>query len=103
MGTIAGVATGYPMPGPAIQSCTMIMKLFGIVIDTMCQELRLPEEKLKRLLDLLRTWRELESLLEIVQHACKVICPGRALFAKLPPYCKAKNASNWPATIKPRT
>lgn len=77
---------GIPLTPEKEDGPTTIMKLLGIIIDTVRQELRLPEEKLKRLLDLLRTWeakksctrRELESLLGILQHACKVIRPGRA-------------------------
>ena len=55
--------------------------LIGIIIDTHYQELRLPSEKLERILATLTVWerwkscarRELESLIGILQHACTVI------------------------------
>ena len=54
------------------------LEFLGITIDTIQQELRLPEEKLARLRDLITQWksrkscskRELESLLGVLQHAC---------------------------------
>ena len=62
-----------------------IITLLGISIDTLRQELRLPRDKLQRLLELVAQWekkkvcsrRELESLMGTLQHACKVIQPGR--------------------------
>lgn len=77
---------GIPLAPEKEDGPTTVMKLLGIIINTVAQELRLPEVKLKRLLELLREWetkktctrRELESLLGTLQHACKVIRPGRA-------------------------
>ncbi len=65
--------------------CPVIV-LLGILIDTLKQELRLPEEKLRRLLDMLAEWekkksctrQELESLIGTLHHACKVIPSGRS-------------------------
>ena len=64
--------------------CTTITFL-GIVIDTVRQELRLPQDKLERLVTTVTQWRwkkactrrELESLIGTIQHACKVIPAGR--------------------------
>ena len=55
----------------------------GIVIDTMAGELQLPHSKLQRLKTLLQQWgtkrvscrRELESLIDLLNHACKVMHP----------------------------
>ena len=58
----------------------------GIEIDTVAFQLRLPQDKLLRLWDLLTEWgdskvcerRELESLIGTLNHACKVVRPGRS-------------------------
>ena len=55
-------------------------------IDTGKGELRLPKEKLERLVTLLASWedrkactlKELELLIGHLNHACKVVCPGRS-------------------------
>ena len=65
----------------------------GIVLDTLRQELRLPEEKLTRLRDLLQTWstwtfcnrRDLESLLGHLSHAATVVRHGRTFLRELFP------------------
>lgn len=69
---------------------TAVIPFLGIIIDTSRQELRLPEDKLRRLLELVQEWerkkactrRELESLIGTLQHACKVILPGRAFLRR---------------------
>jgi hypothetical protein len=53
----------------------------GIVIDTVTGELRLPADKLEHLQTLLQQWggkttctrKELESLIGLLNHACKVV------------------------------
>lgn len=65
---------------------TSVITFLGIIIDTNRRELRLPAEKLRRLIDEVQLWlkkrscthRELESLIGVMQHACKVIVPGRS-------------------------
>ena len=67
-----------------------VIVFLGIIIDTSRQELRLPDDKLRRLLSTLDEWerrkactrRDLESLIGILQHACKVIRPGRAFLRR---------------------
>ena len=67
------------------------IEFLGITIDTVRQELRLPEEKLDRLKDLTTQWksqkscskRELESLLGVLQHACTVIPADRAFLQQI--------------------
>ena len=64
---------------------TPVITFLGIVIDTVRGELRLPEDKLRRLTEEVQqrlgrkscTRRELESLIGVLHHACKVIRPGR--------------------------
>ena len=73
-----------------------VITFLGITIDTNSQELRLPEEKLKRLLDTLAQWerrksctrKELESLIGSLQHACTVIQPGRTFMRNAIPLLK---------------
>ena len=82
---------GVPLAPEKQDGPTTVMQLLGITIDTVRQELRLPEEKLKRLLETLNQWeskkscsrKELESLIGILQHACKVIRPGRAFLRQV--------------------
>ena len=67
-----------------------VITLLGIIIDTIREEFRLPEDKLQRLRVLVAEWekkkvctrRELESLIGTLQHACKVIQPGRAFIRR---------------------
>ena len=60
------------------------LTFLGITIDTVANELRLLADKLERLRMLQVCWgdrktssqRELESLIGVPNHACKVVCPG---------------------------
>lgn len=57
-----------------------------IEIDTLVGELRLPEDKIERLKTTLQDWRgrsfyhrrDLESLIGILNHACKVVRSSRS-------------------------
>ena len=70
--------------------CTRLTFL-GIEIDTVSGQLRLPTEKLERLKQMLREWgdrkactrRELESLVGSLNHACKVVKPGRSFLRRM--------------------
>ena len=63
----------------------------GIEIDSVAMELRLPGDKLGRLIAELSHWRkrkackkkELLSLVELLAHACKVIRAGRSFLRRL--------------------
>ena len=65
---------------------TTLIIFLGILIDTIKGELRLPADKLEWLQALLREWgdrksctrRELESLIGLLNHACKVVRPGQS-------------------------
>ena len=65
----------------------------GIEIDTVAGQLRLPGEKLKRLQALLRQWgnrkvcsrKDLESLVGMLNHACKVVRAGKTGTRNGPP------------------
>ena len=72
---------GVPMAANKNEGPVTSLVFLGIVIDTVAGELRLPDDKLQRLRSLLQTWvsrracrrRELESLIGILKHACKVV------------------------------
>ena len=63
----------------------------GIEIDSIKQELRLPEPKLVQLLQTLRLWvgrrsatkRQLQSLVGLLNHAASVVRPGRTFMHNL--------------------
>ena len=63
----------------------------GIEIDTVLGQLRLPADKLDRLRLLLREWdgkkacsrKELESLIGLLNHACKVVRSGRSFLRRM--------------------
>ncbi|XP_062517655.1 uncharacterized protein LOC134192917 [Corticium candelabrum] len=67
------------------------MTFLGIAIDTNEGCLRLPENKLRRLCELLREWsykractkRELLSLVGLLHHAATVVKPGRIFVRRL--------------------
>ena len=67
------------------------IEFLGITIDTICQELCLPDDKLGRLQSLLEEWKhrksctrhELESLIGVLQHACTVVAPGRTFLRQV--------------------
>ena len=62
------------------------LRFLGIEIDSVNMVLRLPEEKLAVLRQLVTSWKdrhscrkvELQSLAGKLQHACKVVRPGRS-------------------------
>lgn len=67
------------------------LTVLGIEIDTLVMELRLPAEKMERLRTLLSVWqgrrsgqrRDLESLVGMLQHASKVVRPGRIFLRRM--------------------
>jgi len=77
---------GVPLAPEKQAGPTSIIEFLGIIIDTVKQELRLPRDKLDRLLasiyqlehkrSCLR--KDLESLVRVLEHACTVIQGGKA-------------------------
>jgi len=79
---------GIPL---AIEKCegpTCCLVFLGIIIDTIAMELRLPQEKLLHLHQLIEEWlakkprasvrkQDVASLAGHLQHACIIIRPGR--------------------------
>lgn len=81
---------GVPLAAEKKDGPTWRIIFLGIIIDTMTGELSLPRDKLERLLGEVDRWaekrwctrKELESLIGSLQHACKVIRPGRSFLRR---------------------
>ena len=82
---------GVPLAGDKIEGPVPCLTFLGIEIDTEAKLVRLPQEKLEHMRATLEQWstrkackrRELESLVGILQHACKVIRPGRSFLRRM--------------------
>ena len=82
---------GVPLAPEKQDGPAEVLTFLGIEIDTIRQELRLPAEKLQQLLQMVDEWEnrkactrwELESLIGTLQHACKVIWPGRSFLRRV--------------------
>ena len=82
---------GVPVAEHKCDGPTTRLIFLGIEIDTQVWELRLPSEKLCHLQALLATWgdwktcsrRELESLVGLLNHACKVVRSGRSFLRRM--------------------
>lgn len=82
---------GVPIAPHKTEGPTCVITFLGIQIDTVRGELCLPEDKLRRLKDLLGTWggrrgcsrKELESLIGLLNHACKVVRAGRSFLRRM--------------------
>ena len=82
---------GVPLAPEKQAGPSTTIEFLGIIIDTVQQELRLPEDKLAKLKDLTTQWKsrksctkqELESLLGVLQHALTVIPAGRAFLQQV--------------------
>ena len=77
---------GVPIVRHKVEGPATDISVLGIRVNTMAQTLSLTDEKLQRLRRLLSAWgdkktcsrRELESLVGFLNHACKVVKPGRS-------------------------
>ena len=82
---------GVPIAQEKCEGPTTCLTFLGIEIDTQALELRLPADKLNRVQMTVREWlgrkaarkRDLESLLGLLQHAAKVVKPGRRFVRRL--------------------
>ena len=78
--------SAHKLEGPAA-----VLVFLGILLDVLNLEIRLPDDKLLRLKTLIQSWqhrksctkRELLSLIEQLQHACKVIPSGRSFLCRM--------------------
>ncbi len=82
---------GMPLDDSKEEGPCEVLTFLGIEIDSIKGELRLPQDKVSELRELLAKWgskkhcrrRELESLVGSLNHACKVVRPGRAFKRRL--------------------
>ena len=82
---------GVPLAMDKPEGPRHCITFLGIEIDTQAGMLRLPADKLSRLQEVLRHWtprkacqrHQLESLIGSLQHACRVIKPGRAFLRRM--------------------
>ena len=82
---------GVPLAVEKIEGPSTSLTFLGITLDTEQMEIRLPDEKLKRIKDDLQEWlerkkatkRQILSLVGLLQHATKVVKCGRTFVARL--------------------
>lgn len=82
---------GIPIAEDKLEGPACSLSFLGIVIDSMAMELRLPNKKLSELKTLIGEWksrrscrkRDLQSLVGKLQHACKVVQPGRSFLRRM--------------------
>ena len=82
---------GVPLAPGKSEGPSTTLTFLGIKIDTVACTLALPQPKLQRVRDLLLEWgdkkactrRELESLIGLLNHACKVVRPGRSFLRRM--------------------
>ena len=89
---------GVPLALEKLEGPSTVLTFLGVVLDTTRMEIRLPEDKLRRILGELSNWigkkkatkRQILSLVGLLQHATKVIRCGRSFVARM--YAKASTA-----------
>ena len=82
---------GVPLALEKLEGPTQSLTFLGIVLDTSRMEIRLPEDKLSRIRAQLTIWlgkkkatkREILSLVGLLQHATKVVRPGRTFVSRM--------------------
>ena len=82
---------GVPLATHKTEGPTTCLSFLGIELDTVAGELRLPTGKLHRLQALLQEWeprkvctrKDLESLIGLLNHACKVVRSGRSFLRRM--------------------
>lgn len=84
-------ALGIPLEPSKMEGPETCLTFLGIEVDTLALQLRLPEAKLSRLIAELEvtlklkaiTKRKLQSIVGLLQHAAKVVKPGRSFVRRL--------------------
>ena len=84
-------ALGVPIAPEKLVGPSSCLTFLGIEIDTDEGVMRLPAEKLARIQSQVRSWsqrrvcrrRQLESLIGLLQHACRVVRPGRSFLRRM--------------------
>ena len=82
---------GIPLAIEKVEGPAMVLDFLGIVLDTERMEARLPKDKLERIQLAIQEWlnkrsatkREILSLVGVLQHAAKVVHPGRTFVSRM--------------------
>ena len=82
---------GVPLATNKLEGPSTSLSFLGIILDTNRMEIRLPPNKVIRMQELLTTWlprkkarkREILSLVGTLQHATKVVQPGRTFVSRM--------------------
>ena len=82
---------GIPVALNKLEGPSPVLTFLGIELDTVQGIMRLPPQKLQELQNLIGMWvekkscykRDLESLVGKLQHACKVVKPGRTFLRRM--------------------
>ena len=82
---------GVPLALEKLEGPTQSLTFLSIVLDTSRMEIRLPEDKLSRIRAQLTIWlgkkkatkRKILSLVGLLQHATKVVRPGRTFVSRM--------------------
>ena len=82
---------GVPLAPNKVEGPSTTLAFLGIILDTQCMENGLPQEKLTQIQVKLKTWlkkkntskRDILSLVGLLQHAKKVVKPGRTFVARM--------------------
>ena len=82
---------GIPLATEKVEGPSTCLTFLGIIIDTNRMEIRLPEDKLLRIRQELAAWltkrkatkKEILSLVGVLQHATRVVRPGRTFVARM--------------------
>ena len=82
---------GVPLAMHKLEGPSNALVFLGIMVDTVAMELRLPSERLGRLTRTINQWRlkractkrDLLSLIGQLQHACRVVKPGRSFLRRM--------------------
>ena len=82
---------GIPLAIEKVDGPAMVLEFLGIVLDTERMEACLPKDKLDRIRIAIQEWlnkrsatkREILSLVGVLQHAAKVVLPGRTFVSCL--------------------
>ena len=82
---------GIPLAIEKLEGPSQCITFLGITLDTQRMEAQLPSDKLLRIRNQLSAWltqkkatkREILSLVGLLQHACKVVRPGRSFVSRM--------------------
>lgn len=82
---------GIPLKADKTIAPTTCLTVYGIEVDSVAMECRLPQEKIDKIVQLLTaysnckkiTLNEMQSLLGLLNFACLIICPGRTFLRRL--------------------